>query len=60
VEIEEALFMFPVLALRLIVQPRAALKLAALDKRSAKCGAFGTALQQWLCPGVTARELQAR
>ena len=52
-EIEEALSMFPALALRLIVQPRAVLKIAPLNKRNTKCG-FGTALRQWLCPGVKA------
>lgn len=42
-EIEEALFAFPVLALRLIVQPRAALKLAAQNKGNTLRCAFGAA-----------------
>ena len=60
VEIEEALSMFPVLALRLIVQPRAALKLAAQNKGNKLRGAFGTAFLRLLRPDVRARKLQVR
>ena len=60
VEIEEALSMFPVLALRLIVQPTAALKVAAQNKGNTLRGAFGTAFPRLLRPDVKARKLQVR
>jgi len=60
VKIEEALSVFPVLVVRLIVQPRAALKLAAQNKRNTLRGAFGTAFLRLLRPDVKARKLLVR
>lgn len=59
-KIEEALCMFPVLVLRLIVQPRAALELAAWNEGNTLRGAFGTAFPRRLRPEVRARKLQVR
>ena len=59
-EIEEALSMFPVLALRLIAQPRAALKLAAQNKGNTLRGAFSAAFLRLLRSNVKARKLQVR
>ena len=52
--------MFPVLALRLIVQPTAALKVAAQNKGNTLRGAFGTTFPRLLRPDVKARKLQVR
>ena len=59
-EIEEALSMFPVLALRLIAQPRAALKFAAQNEGGKLRGAFSAAFLRLLRPVVEARKLQVR
>ena len=60
VKIQEALSKFSVLVLRLIVQPRAALKLPAQNKGNTLRGAFGTAFRRLVCPDVKARKLQVR
>lgn len=59
-KIEEALSVFPVLVPRLIVQPRAALKLAGQNEGNTLRGAFNTAFPPLLRPGVKARKLLVR